>query len=170
MSTYAEKVNSLVDQVDVETGKLPDNVEADEGLRYAVTAERRRRDTQSSYTKNQEALKVLKAENGKLKEGWQADVVNTLSPTDKARMDELKVQDPEAWRTELTTIEQANASNFQEKVGTIAKEASEMTTLERREAELADYNKANPDTQLTDDVIQNDIPPRLTNKLRNEQV
>lgn len=167
MSTYAEKVNSLVDKVDPETGKLPDDIQADEALQFAVITERRRRDTQSSYTKGQQQLKVLELENSKLTEGWQADVVNTLSDSDKARMEELKVQDPEAWRQELAKIEEQNSTTFKEKRETISKEASEMTELERREADLAEYNEANPDLPLTDDVIANDIPPRIVNKLRN---
>lgn len=165
MSTYAEKVNSLVGQVDAD-GNLPDGVEADEGMLYAVNAERRRRDTQASYTKGQTDNKALQAENDKLAAGWQADVVNTLSATDKARMDELKVQDPEAWREELSKLEEANTTTFQAKRATIKQETSEMTELEQRQADLDAHNAANPDAQITEDVIQNDIPPRIVDALR----
>jgi hypothetical protein len=45
-----------------------------------------------------------------------------------------------------------------------------MTALELREAELATFNEANPDFALTDDVIANDVPPRLTNQLKNGDI
>jgi len=169
MSTYADKVNSLVAQAD-ESGKLPDGVEVDEGLQFAVTSEIRRRETQSSFTKNQQALKTLEAENTALASNWQKDAVANISPADKAQLDELKVQDPEAWRQKIGALEEANNASFVEKRQNISKEASQLTELEQREADLASFNEANPDFAITDDVIENDIPPRITNKLKSGEI
>ena len=166
MSTYAETVDSLVAQVD-DSGNLPDTVEADEGLRYAVQAEVRRRHTQSTYTKTQQELKAEKAKNAALAEHWQKDAVANLSATDKADLEELKTQDPEAWRQKIGELEEAQRTKFSAKVEEINKDASELTELEQRQLELDDFNKANPDHQITDDVIENDVPPRITNQLRD---
>ena len=169
MSTYADKVNSLVAQVD-ENGNLPEGMEIDEGLQFAVNSELRRRNTQSTYTQSQQRIKALEAENAALAANWEQDAVANLSATDKAELDELKVQDPDAWRAKIGELEQANKEKFQEKRETISKEASQLTELEQRKADLAAFNEANPNFVITDDVIANDIPPRITNKLKNGEI
>lgn len=169
MSTYAEKVNSLVAQAD-EHGALPEGVEADEGLQFAVSSELRRRNTQSEFTKGQQSIKTLQAENSALASNWQKDAINKISAADKAELEELKVQDPEAWRTKITELERANQAAFTEKTSAIKTEASQLTELEQREADLAAFNKANPEFALTDDVLANDVPPRLTNQLKNGDI
>lgn len=169
MSTYEDQVNSLVAQAD-DNGVLPESVEADEGLRYAANAELRRRATQSSYTKSQQELKALQATNTALATNWEKDAINNLSLADKAELDELKSQDPDAWRAKIGELELANKAKFDEKVDGIAKEASQLTELEQRELELEEFNKANPDFVITDDVIANDVPPRITNQLKNGDI
>ena len=169
MSTYAEQVNSLVAQAD-EHGNLPEGVEADEGLQFAVSSELRRRNTQSEFTRGQQTIKTLQAENSALADNWQKDAVSNLSAMDKAELDELKTQDPDAWRTKITELEEANKAAFNEKRNSIKTEATQLTELEQREAELAAFNEANPDFALTDDVLANDVPPRLTNQLKNGDI
>lgn len=166
MSTYAEQVNSLVAQAD-EQGNLPEGVEVNEGLQFAVSSELRRRHTQSEFTKGQQAIKTLTAENTALASNWRKDAVNNISSADKAELDELKAQDPDAWRVKITELEQANQTAFTEKTSAIRTEASQLTELEQREAELAAFNTANPEFALTDDVLANDVPPRITNALKN---
>lgn len=151
-------------------GKLVLPEGTDEATAYAVRSEIRFRDTQSAYTKSQQSNKALIAENDKLASSWESDAVSNLSNTEQARLEELKVQDPDAWRTEIGNLEETKRTQFKEKRATITKEASEGTELERRELQLDQFNKDNPDVQITDEVIQNDIPPRITRKLEKGEI
>lgn len=169
MSTYAEKVNSLVSQVD-ESGNLPEGVEADEGLKFAVTTELRRRNTQSEFTRGQQALKALQAENTALATNWEKDAVSNISAEAKAELDELKVQDPDAWRSKITELETQNREAFGQRRETIKTEAKQLTALEQREADLAAFNEANPDFAITEEVIANDIPPRIVKQLADGKI
>ena len=171
--TLDQQVNELANQLvtdDKGTIALPDGVEASDIMLYAAKTEKRRRDTQGSFTKGQQRIKALEVENTKLADGWEQDSTIQLSNTEAAKLDELKVQDPDEWRKQITALEGSKKTKFKETRETITKEASQMTELEQREQELVDHNSSNPESQITDDVIENDIPPRITNKLKNGEI
>lgn len=171
--TFEGKVNAVASQMTQgEDGnwQIPDGVEADEAVKYAATLEKRRRDTQAQMTKSQQRAKALEVENEKLAANWESDAVQNLSSAEQARLEELKCTDPEAWRQELMTLEESKKTAFQEKRQGISKEVSQATELELREQQLIDFNNANPEYALTDDVIENDIPPRITKKLTEGKV
>jgi len=168
--TFEEKVNSVVSQMTVDDSgnhQIPDGVEASEEVRYAAGLVKRQRDTQGAFTKSQQKLKALESENNKLATSWEADAIQKLSNQEQAKLEELKVQDPEAWRQEIGKLEDTKRTAFQDKRTQIKKEASAGTEIERRTAVLADFNAANPEINITDDLIENDIPPRLTKDLEN---
>lgn len=169
--TYESKVNEVIaNTTKDEAGKLvlPDGI--DEALAFATKAEIRRRDTQASFTKGQQRVKALEAENEKLATSWESDAVSKLSNIEQAKLEELKVQDPDAWRAEIATIEEGKRTKFKEKRQAISQEASNMTELDRRTAQLEQFNIDNPTLAITDDVISNDIPPRITKKLEDGKV
>ena len=169
--TFESRVNeAIVATTKDNDGKLVLPEGTDEATAFAVRSEIRRRDTQSAYTKSQQSNKALTAENDKLASSWESDAVSNLSNTEQARLEELKVQDPDMWRTEIATIEDAKRVQFKEKRQAISVEASQGTELERRELQLVQFNKDNPDVQITDDVIQNDVPPRITRALENGDI
>lgn len=169
--TFESRVNETIAATTKDSdGKLVLPEGTDEALAFAARSEIRRRDTQSAYTKSQQSNKALAAENDKLASSWESDAISNLSNTEQARLEELKVQDPDAWRTEIATIEEAKRTQFKEKRQAISKEASQMTELERRGLQLEQFNQDNPDVNITDDVIQNDIPPRITRKLEKGEI
>lgn len=164
--TFESRVNEVITAASKsEEGKLvlPEGI--DEAIAFAARAEIRRRDTQGAYTKNQQRLKELEAENDALAKSWEHDAVSNLSNLEQARLEELKVQDPDSWRSEIAKIEENKRNEFKEKRQSISEEASKMTELERRQMQLQQFNEDNPSIQLTDEVIENDIPPRFTRKL-----
>lgn len=166
--SYEEEVNKVISEATTSgDGKTVFAEGTSEHLAYAANAELRRRDTQSAYTKNQQRTKALEAENAKLANSWEADAVSNLSNLESARLEELKVQDPDAWRTEIANLEDQKRTEFKDKRQVISDEATASTEMDRRVASLDAYNLANPDAQLTDDVIDNDIPPRITNALKD---
>ena len=169
--TYESRVNEVITAATKsDDGKLVLPEGTDEGLAYSAMAEIRRRDTQGAYTKNQQQLKALQAENEKLASSWESDAVANLSSTEQAKLEELKVQDPDTWRSEIARLEEEKRGKFKEKREAITVEASQMTELERRGLQLEQFNKDNPDVALTDEVIENDIPPRITRKLEKGEI
>lgn len=165
-TSYESKVNEVITgSTRGEDGKLTFPEGTDESLAFSATAEIRRRDTQGAYTKNQQTLKALQAENEKLASSWESDAVANLSSTEQASLEELKVQDPDTWRSEIARLEEEKRGKFKERRTAISEEASQTTELERRGLQLEQFNKDNPEIELTDEVIENDIPPRITRKL-----
>ena len=171
--TFEEKVNTVVSQFTTDdNGKLalPDGVEVDEATLYAARAEKRRRDTQSAFTKAQQENKRLMTENEKLALSWEQEATSQLPANEQARLEELKHQDPDAWRTELTKLEDEQRNRFQEKREGITKEVSQMTELEQREAQLAAFQEANPGLEITDQAIADEVPPRITRQLEEGKI
>lgn len=171
--SFDERVNEVVKQFQVgDDGKvsLPDGVEVDEAVLHAAKAEKRFRDTQSAYTKSQQRAKSLEEQNKKLAEAWEKDFVKNMSAEEKAELEELKSQDPEAWRDKINEVEENRRQELAKKRQEIEKQSSQMTELEQREAQLSAFKEANPNIQLDDDVLENDIPPRITKKLENGDI
>ncbi len=146
-------------------GKTTYTEGTDSSVIYAANLEKRRRDTQASYVKEQQRGDKLEAENGKLATTWAEEVSQNLTAAQRTELEELKNTDAEAWREKLNKYEQTNKASTKEKQKKIKKEAHEETELQRRTRVLDEYNEANPDSQLTDEVIDNDLPPRITKKL-----
>lgn len=175
MSTpdFEEQVNTIVNQATLDDNGnlvLPAEVSATAEVLYAAKLAKRQRDTQSAYTKAQQRNRTLEEENKRLASTWESEVVATLSPVDYARLEELKAQDPEAWRQELMVIEGKKREDFATKRNTISKEVGQQTELERRATVLDAFNKANPDLIISDKLIEDEIPPRLTKKLEKGEI
>tara|TARA_R110000851_G_C13101812_1_gene568621 strand:+ start:2474 stop:3169 length:696 start_codon:yes stop_codon:yes gene_type:complete len=151
-------------------GKMVFAEDLDPMLHYAANAELRRRDTQSSYTKTQQQNLALTSENTQLADSWATEVSKTLTVTQQEELEELKHTDQEAWREKINQYEGENASRVKEKHTQIKEKAGKETELQQRERHLAEYNTANPDYALTDEVIDNDLPPRIAKKLNDGKI
>jgi len=168
-----EQVNALTDSmVQNEEGKwnFAEGVDASPELLFAANAERRRRDTQASFSRSQQAMKALETENAQLTEGWAGDVASALTPEQREELDALKHEDPDAWRQKLNQYESDNRTSFSEKTSGIKAKVQQETELEGRTRLLDEHNAANPDFALTDDVIENDLPPRFTKQLEKGEI
>tara|TARA_R110002153_G_scaffold268174_2_gene432768 strand:+ start:1962 stop:2657 length:696 start_codon:yes stop_codon:yes gene_type:complete len=160
---------AIASRTEVE-GKMVFAEDLDPMLHYAANAELRRRDTQSSYTKTQQQNLALTSENTQLADSWATEVSKTLTVTQQEELEELKHTDQEAWREKINKYEGENASRVKEKHSQIKEKAGKETELQQRERHLAEYNEANPDYVLTDDVIDNDLPPRITKKFEDGKI
>lgn len=168
-----QRINSLTDSmVKTEEGKwtLPEETDASEELKFAAMAERRRRDTQGEFSRTQQTLKALEAENAQLTTEWAKDVASSLTAEQRDELDLLKHEDPDAWRQKLNQYEADNVSSFQEKTSGIKAKVQQETELEARTRLLEEHNAANPDYALDDDVIENDIPPRFVKQLEKGEI
>lgn len=170
--TFADKVNEVVNNMTQgEDGKwaLPEG-DYDEAILFAANTERRRRDTQSAYTRSQQKLKSLEAENELLAQNFEDNYVQFL-PTDKqAELEELKATDPDAWRAKLSDLERERREEFQTKRSEIKEKAKGESEADYRARALTEFQEQNPELKLTDDVIQNDIPPRITKQLEKGDI
>lgn len=176
-NTVTEKINSLVEQLqkdDKGSWKLPEGVEADEITTFAVMAERRRRDTQSAYTGVTQKLKALEAEKATL----LAKAVNTsnltITPEQQEELDDLKFSNPEEWRKKMNALETEHktkrVAEIDEELKQISTSTLAKTELEQREAILTEFNASHPDFPITQSVIDNDIPPRITKELETGKI
>ena len=107
MATFEEEVNEIVanSTVDEEGNlQLPEGAEANEQVLYAAKLEKRHRDTQSSYTKSQQRNKQLEAENARLVESWEVDAIESLTSSQKSKLEELKSQDVDAYVKKIAKI------------------------------------------------------------------
>ncbi len=169
--TFESKVNTVLDQVTKsDDGKWQIPEGTDESVAYAANAELRRRDTQAAYTKTQQEAAILRRENETLAASYEKDVVSALSTEDKDRLEELKHSDPEEWRKELEKVEKSNKNRFDEKRTKIKEDVQKETELERRTRLLEEHNTANPEHALSDEVLENDIPPRFTKALEKGEI
>lgn len=171
--TFEDKVTSVVSKmVQGEDGiwKLPADVEADEAVLYAARAEKRRRDTESKLGKTTHALKALEVEKAELQGKLQQYMADNLTSGQRSSLEELKYSDPEQWRSKMNEIERAAVAKAQEELGQISLTASQRAELERRAQLLTNYNTANPQYAITDEVLANDVPPRITRRLEKGEI
>lgn len=151
---------------------LPDDVS--EEVRYAAILEQRRRDTQSEFTKAAQVKKALEAENKALKQKAIGEVKLTLTDEQKEELDTLKFEDPEAWRKKMNRYEREaldkHAKEVDDEIAQVSADTLAKDELERRKDVLTEFNQANPDFQLNDDIIANDVPPRITKKLETGKI
>lgn len=152
-------------------GTQPNNVESgspvkDADNQPAVNWEKRYKDTQAAYTRvSQEAAK-LRAENAVLNEQI-GSVRLDLTEEQQKDLETLKYSDPDAWRLQLNQLENEKRNSLNEEVN---KKSSEMEELAKRKIVLEEFQQANPDLVLTDEVIALDIPKRITNKLEQGKI
>lgn len=147
---------------------FPEGVELSEELKFAATAEKRRRDTQSEYTKTRLGLTALEAENARLKEELLKQKIN-FTPDQEELLEDLKVSDPEAWRQKLNEFENAALVAKQEAINNMSTEvktsASKQFEVSLRSEVLATFN-AEKQVGLTDELLANELPARISKKLQ----
>jgi len=139
-------------------------------MQYSVNAERRRRDTQTSFTKSQQALKVAESKTTALTEQLEASIKPNLTVEQAEELEDLKESDPDAWRAKLNEHDAEAYNKYEETMETIDSTATQEVELVRREGILNQFISDNPDLELNDYVFENDLPPRITGKLSKGEI
>jgi hypothetical protein len=165
-----EQVNAAINNRTEVDGKMQFAADLDPLVQFAANAEIRRRDTQASYTKTQQKNLALEAENEHLASTWEKEVARSLTVEQQNELDELKHTDVELWREKINEYESSNSTRVRTKRAEIKDTVVKETELQQRTRLLEEYNTANPDLALTDDVIDNDIPPRITKELAEGKI
>ena len=170
--TFEQRVNQTLDSAKLDNNGniiLPEDLSDD--LKFAAKAEKRRRDTQSALAKTKSQLSVVEAErDGLVTLAQESGSTIVLTPEEKQELDELKHSDPDAWRTKMNELEQAASKQVQTKIKDVSETAKTKGALGERQVLLDAFNEDNPELSLTDEVIENDIPPRITRALENGDI
>ena len=136
-------------------------------------AEKRYRDTQAAYTKGQQALKAARAEADALKELITAQMSVNLTTEQRDELDDLKYSDPDAWRVKVNEYEQIARQETESRLAEVTTKAGETAgaefELSRRQQVLEEFNESS-EVKITDEIIANEVPPRITNKLANGEI
>lgn len=164
--SYETKVNELVSTMATEGWQAP--ADLDPGLLFAANAEKRRRDTQSEFTKSQQQLKAAELKATRLTEKLEAAVMESLPLKQQSRLEELKATDPDLWRSEIEKLENNARGDLAKELDVIAKESSNLTERDQRLQLLDQFLTANPG--VTAEMIDEDVPPRITKKLADGKV
>jgi len=175
--TPQETVNRMMKEVKLdEQGKIiyPDDI--DPMLKIAMATTKSYRDTQSAYTKNQQSAKELEAERdalqAKLAEHSQKPL--ELTTEQQSELDKLYVESPQAWRAKMNMLEKQSSDAIKEELTTVTEEVRQKAGAEfelaRRYTYLEEFNSTRGENVITPDILDNDIPARINNKLANSEV
>lgn len=168
--TFAETVNEVVSnmtQDDKGNWVLPEGEHSEE-VQYAAMAEKRRRDTQSSFGKNQQTLKAIEKENEKLRKLLVPKL--DLSVEQKEELQDLQNTDPVAWREKLSEYEAAAQAKLDETLKDVSTETAYEVEIAQRQEILEQFTNDNPGYQMNDDILENDVPPRIKKKLAEGKI
>lgn len=124
--------------------------------------EKRFKDTQAAFTKSRQELAATKAELQAVKEMQQF----TMPADVKARLDELKFSDPDAWRVEMNAFEQSKTAKFNEISANNTQAILSELNQEDRVQTLKEFNSLHG-VEITESLLQNEIPNRIHNELNS---
>ena len=77
-----------------------------------------------------------------------------LDEATKQELDDLKYDNPDAWRAKMNKLETEAHNKHKETLNEAGKMAAQQAELERRAQVLTEFNASHPDLVLTDEVIQ----------------
>jgi len=190
-TSNADDVQTIINKavkevtVDEKTGKYIYPEGMNPMLKSAVAATKSYRDNQSGFTKSQQSLKETEAENKALREQLATKTSKSLelSNEDQTALDKLRDTDPDAWRAKLNRLESEAKTAVDEELETVTEEARTKASgefeLDRRYKYLDTFNsnrvnnkdsEGNLLTPITEDILNNDIPARITNKLAKNEI
>lgn len=170
---FKDKVNEVTSKLvqnDDGIYELPEGLDISEEVKIAAMAEKRRRDTQSALAKTKSTLAVLQAENEELKRLAKQSTAVKITPEEQEALDELKFSDPDAWRTKMNELEQSATAKVDSTLSEISEKAATKGTVGERQVLLQAFLDDNPGLVINDDVLENEIPPRITKALENGEV
>ena len=172
-STDKAEIQSFEEQVNAATSKMTQDEKGlwqvpkdlPEEVAYAAKLEKRRRDLQSAHAKTSQELDATKAQISKLQTKLKESFTPKLSTDQTEELEDLASSDPEAYRKKMNEYEGAASKAFDDELASLGYDEDQITELATRSQLLTDFLEDNPGLVLNDDVMENDLPPRLKHKL-----
>lgn len=171
--TFEQTVNETVaGMMKGDNGKwqFAEGSELSDQVKFAAKTERRRRDQEGAYTKQMEEVAALKAMNEQLTAKVKTKPSAYISDEQAQELDNLKFEDPDAWRAKLNEYDTQASKQLQEELVKMEQESSKQAEVERRKIVLAQFNAQNPQLNLTDEVIIDNVPPRIIKQLETGEI
>lgn len=172
-NSFEQQVNTAAStMVEGEDGlwHLPEDSDLSEEVAFAAKLEKRRRDTQSAAAKTSQELSATKERAGKLESKLKEAFKPTISADDADRLDNLKSSDPEAYRLEMNKLETAASEAFEEELSDMGYDDDQISEMAERSSLLTEFLDDNPGLILNDEVMDNDLPPRLSKQLEEGEI
>lgn len=151
-----------------ESGKYIIPTDASKEMKVALNAEARRRETQADYTKKNQENKKLKSMNELLHKAFEDNFLNTSKIPDD--IIQLKEEDPDAYIKYIVEHKEKTKQDFITKSEELKSKAETESKNYELEVIVDAYNKENQDAIINDEVVKNDLPPRLLNDLNNGDI
>lgn len=175
-ASFEEEVNTVVKTMEKNNDgiwEFPEDVKdtIPENIKVAAIAIKRHRDTQGALTKSQQSKKALEAQNEALVAVLKEQAGNNLniSAEEQEELDDLMVTDPQAWRAKLNTYEQRATEQLADKINQTSVAAEQASINEGRKLTLEQFN-LDHGTEITEDVLNFDVPPRFVKKLEAGEI
>ncbi len=169
--TIDQKVNDLADNLskdDKGNWVCPEGTS--EELEFAAITEKRRRDTQSSHQTMKQQLDTETAKTSALVKKMEGNLTITLNKDEAKELDDLKLSDPEAYHNKMNEHEEKAQLKLADTLTEVNKDSVVTGELSSRVETLKKFNEANPTLNLTDEFIESEIPPRITNRLSTGKI
>lgn len=140
-----------------------------------IDYEKRFKDTQSYATKQAQKASELLKTNAELQaelELFKAQAKPTvqLSEEEQSALDDLKFSDPDAWRAQVNKLEIDAAEKQNSTINEVKSAAAIQVEIKERANILDEFQREHQDVEFTDELLQFDIPRRITDKLEHGQV
>ena len=171
-TNIAELVNEHINNLD-DKGKLQLPEDMAEWQKHVIRSEKRQRDAQSELSKTKSQLKEEQAAKLVLLDAASSIIPSNfqLSEEEIAELEAIKFQDPDTYRIRVNELEakakKAQEDNLTDLTTKAVEDVRQSNVSNNRLAVLEEFRLANPNTQLTDDVLVNDVPPRFMNDLNS---
>jgi len=162
----AELVTKHISNLD-DKGKLQLPEDMPTWQKHIIRGEKRTRDAQAELSSEQNKLRQSEAKNAVLLKTASTMVPEDfqLSDAELTELNTLKKNDPDAYRLKVNALEasalEAQQTKLTEMTTKAAEDATIAHTTKNRVTVLAEFREANPDLSITDDILVNDVPPRL---------
>ena len=173
--TFQDEVNETVNSVRRDANnKLVFDANTPANVKYAVTTEIRRRDTQSEYSKAVEAKTKAEEENKILKDKLASQSSSNITQAESEKLAELKYTDPDKWLSELRELEARNKETRKKELEEILKVSAQESNLKAelasRQIILQEFQDTNPDIAVSDDEFATKVPYAIHNKLKTGEI
>ena len=168
---YEKQVVTAVNEMEFdEAGKWTPPEGMSNEMQYAVNSERRRRDTQTSQQEATQSVKRAEAKVKALTNKLEGSIRPKLTVEQAEELEDLKESNPEAWREKLNEYDSKAYDEYVEEIEEIDQDTEADVEIERRTEVFERFKSDNPELKLDNNVFENDLPPRITGKLKEGEL